>query len=882
MSMVKVVSPSGWEWDRPVALPLKLSSRGLRGNDRVEFLKYASHVFLPYIDQIKVAKDEVPVHLIALGASEAYGPNRNGDAFKEAACKAYHDTFVKFAKWYRNHKNKAHQGDPFYGYIKQSAYNDAMRRVELIAMLNAEKSAAERNGGFVADQELEKLAKDEDIPVSMACALPGTLVKMGRGFKAVEDIKAGDRVLTHRGRFRRVYATLRRTKQQYARVRTRYCGRQVLEFTPDHEFFVGRWRDIPASTTRNGLRSADPTGFSKTFRRKYRDQLHAHARWVPCGDLRPGDLLLMPIDRGDGSSTTDTPTMRLLGYYMAEGSVTSDGYLCLTCNKADAAVAEVTTLAAADTYSIHQHSASEAAVNVTFYSKPRAAWVVEAVGRGVRNKTIPRYVWDATADRKLEFLSAWFNGDGWQDQKGLHWSTCSRTLSIELQMLLASVGVPASVYRIDHTSDLPDRPRSGDGTEYTVNVSNRYSGMFAGRSKAEVVPVAAEKTTVFITGDYLAVPVAGVEVIEAEVTVHDISVMSDESFTAFGFAVHNCRVPYDECAHCGNKARTRDEYCKAAACPAGGCFDNLTRLVKVAGDTRMVYVNNDHPTWFDMSKVWRPADRIAYGTKANYLTKAAADTLEKAAAAGGVFLGGGAKAAEDLGVTAPLPVLLASELTGPGQSHTAVGEQIKLAHGLALQEERMGGFGLTPEARRAFAAAVQGPLDLSAAGEPGTAKCAEYLAALADETILVPLRDFARLTKQADHVAGAAQALTGVYGRMVADGSIDRLAAGNPFAVHGRTPGAAARTFAIMHKAAFSLEKAAVDRRCQLSAIRRLDVPAANNAIWTEKQAADAPEAEELARSYALYKLAALHRIAARGGDFLLTTLASAVQNQVV
>lgn len=503
MSMVKVVSPSGWDWDRPVALPLKLTGRGLRGNDRREFLKYASHVFLPYIDQIKVAKDEVPVHLIALGACEAYGPNRNGDAFKEAACRQYHDTFVKFAKWFRNHKNKAHQGDPFYGYIKQSAYNDAMRRVELIAMLNAEKSAAERNGGFVADQELEKLARDEDIPVSMAC-----------------------------------------------------------------------------------------------------------------------------------------------------------------------------------------------------------------------------------------------------------------------------------------------------------------------------------------------------------------------------------RVPYDECAHCGNKARTRDEYCKAAACPAGGCFDNLTRLVKVAGDTQMVYVHNDHPTWFDMSKVWRPADRIAYGARADYLTKAAAD--------GGVFAGGGAKAAEDLGVTAPLPVLLASDLLLPGDYHAAVREQVKLAHGLALQEERLSGFGVSPEVRRAFEANVQGDPDVGQFGEPGTAKCAEYLAALADQTAVLPLRDFARLTKQADHVAGAAQALGGVYGRMVADGSVERRVAANPFAVHGKTAGAAARLFAARHATALSLEKGAVDWRCKLSAVRGRPVPAANSAIWTEKQAADAPEAEELARSYALYKLAALHRIAARGGDFLLTTLASAVQNQVV
>ena len=106
MSMIKYVSPSGWEWDRPVMVPVPISSRGLIGNDRREFMKLAGHMFIDEVDRTKFADDEVPVHMIALGASEAYGPNRNGDGFKEATCKEYHDTFVKFAKFFRNHKNK--------------------------------------------------------------------------------------------------------------------------------------------------------------------------------------------------------------------------------------------------------------------------------------------------------------------------------------------------------------------------------------------------------------------------------------------------------------------------------------------------------------------------------------------------------------------------------------------------------------------------------------------------------------------------------------------------------------------------------------------------------------------------------------------------------
>lgn len=172
MALIKLVSPSGWDFEQRIVEPIKVSSRGLIGNDRQEFLKRASHSFLPTLDNVKFAKDEVPVHLIALGASEAYGPNRNGDGFKEATCRQHHDTFVKFAKFFRNHKNKAERGDPFYGHVKASAYNEDMRRVELLCALNAEKSAAERNGGFVADVELEKIARGEDMPVSMACRVP--------------------------------------------------------------------------------------------------------------------------------------------------------------------------------------------------------------------------------------------------------------------------------------------------------------------------------------------------------------------------------------------------------------------------------------------------------------------------------------------------------------------------------------------------------------------------------------------------------------------------------------------------------------------------------------------------------------------------------------
>jgi hypothetical protein len=168
--MNKVIAPGSYVFDAPAVSEIKLSRRGLVEDDLGVFIKRAGYKMADDVRHMKFAAGEVPVHLIVVGATEYYGPNRNGDAFDEDVCRKFHNTFVKHARWYRNHQNK----DPnkSYGRIAHSAYNEPMHRIELVAALNGTKEAAERNGGLVANEELEKLAKHEDIAVSMACKVP--------------------------------------------------------------------------------------------------------------------------------------------------------------------------------------------------------------------------------------------------------------------------------------------------------------------------------------------------------------------------------------------------------------------------------------------------------------------------------------------------------------------------------------------------------------------------------------------------------------------------------------------------------------------------------------------------------------------------------------
>lgn len=165
--MEKIIVPSSWNLGENITQRVKYSSRGLQGEDYSILVKRAGAKTAHWLKNIDVPDDVVPLHVIAMGATEGYGPNRNGDGFKEAALKRYHDTFVKFGNHYRHHKNK----DPKirYGTVKASFYNDAMRRVELLCFLNKTEKSAEKYGGFVADKELEMIEKGQDIPVSMAC-----------------------------------------------------------------------------------------------------------------------------------------------------------------------------------------------------------------------------------------------------------------------------------------------------------------------------------------------------------------------------------------------------------------------------------------------------------------------------------------------------------------------------------------------------------------------------------------------------------------------------------------------------------------------------------------------------------------------------------------
>ena len=114
-----------------------------------------------YARSIEPSPDKVYVHILAMGAGEYYGANRNADWFPRKNLIEHHKTFyTNPGHVFEHHKNK----DPAIalGQIVYSVYNERMQRVELIAWIDKIKGA----------HIVRKIEAGELPPTSMACKTP--------------------------------------------------------------------------------------------------------------------------------------------------------------------------------------------------------------------------------------------------------------------------------------------------------------------------------------------------------------------------------------------------------------------------------------------------------------------------------------------------------------------------------------------------------------------------------------------------------------------------------------------------------------------------------------------------------------------------------------
>lgn len=133
-----------------------------RADDTIKTASLSSGAYAPeinsFIANLKPVIGKLYALINAMGATEFFSCNRNGDAFYEDALKKYHPTFVENGHAFMHHKNK--DPEKSYGKVIFSAYNDKMHRVELIVEYDIDK---------LDPKFAQRIDNGEMVNVSMGC-----------------------------------------------------------------------------------------------------------------------------------------------------------------------------------------------------------------------------------------------------------------------------------------------------------------------------------------------------------------------------------------------------------------------------------------------------------------------------------------------------------------------------------------------------------------------------------------------------------------------------------------------------------------------------------------------------------------------------------------
>lgn len=235
----------------------------------------------------------------------------------------------------------------------------------------------------------------------------------------------------------------------------------------------------------------------------------------------------------------------------------------------------------------------------------------------------------------------------------------------------------------------------------------------------------------------------------------DLEKLANGKDVAFSMA---CRVANDTCSICGNKASNRGEYCDHLN-------NHMTEITKTGHQVTAI---NDAPNFFDISKVIRPADRIAW-------------SLQKVASIDDLAIPvGGARLAEILGVSAPDVVLY--------QGGPAVAQKVASARKLAAIEKLIEGVargGDNAHVRRLMSGCPSKQVPADDMEKLRSVQLGTALQGLASAQICLSVRDFLRLVAGDDSASSGADmvedALPGMYNRLLQNGGIDECAADSAY-----------------------------------------------------------------------------------------------------
>src|ERR1700690_92862 len=320
------------------------------------------------------------------------------------------------------------------------------------------------HGSLAASRRIYDLGHENGLIPVLGCLMPGQEIHTIDGCKNIEDLKVGDLVLTHKGRFRPVTRTM--SRQYEGEVLTLFEGRngsRGLTVTPDHPVFICGQDKLPIFKRSDEIKAGNSNKWGGVL--NLRDRYYSYVmvpRVMGKNKVIRMDRYLSKYGFTFGGNKNKGFFVRrgahfwkfcktieltkdwayFLGLFAAEGSAQENGSINLTFNIKEKnfvnfTVKFLSTLGIiAVEYERPDHGASE----VVACNVPIALLLRELCGVGANNKKVPREIIQSRGARfKKAFLDGLLDGDGHKGKDNTLKVT-SRNLSWGARLLAISLG----------------------------------------------------------------------------------------------------------------------------------------------------------------------------------------------------------------------------------------------------------------------------------------------------------------------------------------------------------------------------------------------------------------------------------------------------------
>lgn len=254
--------------------------------------------------------------------------------------------------------------------------------------------------------------------------------------------------------------------------------------------------------------------------------------YVEAAYIEPGDYLIFPKRKGVKDSKKFTKKlMRLLGYHLAEGYVTSDYVLNFSFNKNEKEeVEEVKKLLKEITGKSGTQRIRKNVAEIRVCSTKWAKFFLKIAGKYAKKKKLSPEILLLPWEKQWEMIKTYIKGDGntYKRRSGdsvtYRLDTTSKELAIQIQEILARGDILASIKKFERPSTFIEGRELPPHTLFNISFKLRKKHKFVKENEK-----------------YFLVPVKKIERRSFSGEVYNLEMNGkSHSYLVKGFAVHNC------------------------------------------------------------------------------------------------------------------------------------------------------------------------------------------------------------------------------------------------------------------------------------------------------------------------------------------------------